>query len=174
MTQLRKLDRPTRRIAPSSIIYAPTPRKIACRAGCLPATTALPSPHSRPRITTKSTKPHLLPPPLNPSPTLYQRRAANIVGFGLPTRPQIDRRVFPLFFLPVATQLIISNRPACRLEMPESCRKQTTATRSNRHKCSRHFHTCLPTSIPTAQTRTLLNSMSEPAWPRPSTSPWKR
>ena len=172
MTQLRKLDRPTRRIAPSSIIYAPTPRKIACRAGCLPAITAVPSLHSRPRIPAESTKP--LPTRLSPSPTLYQRRAANIVGFGLPTRPRIDRRVFAAFFLSVATQLILSNRPACRLEMPESYRKQTTATRSNRHKCSHHFHTCLPTSIPTAQTRTLLKSMPEPAWPRPSTSPSKR
>ena len=55
------------------------------------------------------------------------------------------RQVFPPAFPPVATQLIISNRPACRLEMPESYRKQTTATRSNRHKCSHSFATSPPT-----------------------------
>ena len=43
--------------------------------------------------------------------------------------------IWPTSKIPVATQLIISNRSACRLEMPESYRKQTTATRSNRHKC---------------------------------------
>ena len=53
----------------------------------------------------------------------------------------------PASKIPVATQLIISNRPACRLEMPESYRKQTTATCSNRHKCSVYFHTCYPTSF---------------------------
>jgi hypothetical protein len=35
---------------------------------------------------------------------------------------------------PVGTQLIISNRIARRLELPESYRKQTTAPLSNRHK----------------------------------------
>jgi hypothetical protein len=54
--------------------------------------------------------------------------------------PQIFLRI-PL---PVATQLIISNRSACRLELPESYRKQTTGTRSNRHKCSVYFPTCSP------------------------------
>ncbi len=35
---------------------------------------------------------------------------------------------------PVVSQLIVSNRSARRLELPESYRKQTTAPLSNRHK----------------------------------------
>jgi hypothetical protein len=59
----------------------------------------------------------------------------------------------PASKIPVATQLIISNRSACRLEMPESYRKQTTATCSNRHKCSVSFRTCSPTSSRAATPR---------------------
>jgi hypothetical protein len=57
-------------------------------------------------------------------------------------RSVLTRQKFLRCPRPVATQLIISNRSACRLEMPETYRKQTTATRSNRHKCRHHFHTC--------------------------------
>ncbi len=48
---------------------------------------------------------------------------------------------------PVATQLIISNRSARRLEMPESYTKQRTAPRSNRHKFTQSNSTCHPTSF---------------------------
>ena len=65
----------------------------------------------------------------------------------------------------VATQLIISNRPACRLEMPESYRKQTTATCSNRHKCRHHFETChRPGLLQTCQRASRLSSRKPAAW----------
>jgi hypothetical protein len=61
------------------------------------------------------------------------------------------RQVFSPALPPVATQLIISNRRACRLEMPESYTKQTTATRSNRHKCRHSFATSPPTCSASAR-----------------------
>ncbi len=47
---------------------------------------------------------------------------------------------------PAVSQLIISNRSARRLEMPETYRKQTTAPLSNRHKFTHRQATSLPTS----------------------------
>ena len=56
-----------------------------------------------------------------------------------PNRP-VGGRVAPIQFRRSTRafhnhELIISNRSACRLELPESYRKQTTGTSSNRHKC---------------------------------------
>ncbi len=47
---------------------------------------------------------------------------------------------------PVAIQLIISNRSASRLEMPETYTKQRTGTLSNRHKFTQRKTTSIPTS----------------------------
>jgi hypothetical protein len=52
----------------------------------------------------------------------------------------------PLTSPPVATQLIISNRSARRLELPETYTKQRTDPLSNRHK----FTHCNTTSLPTS------------------------
>ena len=52
------------------------------------------------------------------------------------------------FSTPVVSQLIISNRHTCRLEMPETYRKQTTAPLSNRHKFTHSHRTSLPTWSP--------------------------
>jgi hypothetical protein len=73
------------------------------------------------------------------------------------------RQLFSPALPPVATHLIISNRSACRLEMPETYRKQTTATRSNRHKCRHRVPHLTATSSHFSSTRAakpLLASLS--------------
>jgi hypothetical protein len=56
-------------------------------------------------------------------------------------RSALTRQLLTLVPSPVATQLIISNRSARRLEMPESYTKQRTGTLSNRHKLTNRFTT---------------------------------
>jgi hypothetical protein len=63
-------------------------------------------------------------------------------------RSAITRQLLTFCSEPVATQLIISNRSARRLETLESYRKQTIGTCSNRHKCRSSVTTCYPTSSP--------------------------
>jgi hypothetical protein len=63
-------------------------------------------------------------------------------------RSALTRQLLTLSESPVATQLIISNRSARRLEMPESYTKQRTGPLSNRHKFTHHNATSLPTSSP--------------------------
>jgi len=63
-------------------------------------------------------------------------------------RSALTRQLLTLVPSPVATQLIISNRSARRLEMPESYTKQRTGPLSNRHKFTHHNATSLPTSSP--------------------------
>src|SRR5580698_6686342 len=56
-------------------------------------------------------------------------------------RSALTRQLLPLVPSPVATQLIISNRSARRLEMPESYTKQRTDPLSNRHKFTQRLRT---------------------------------
>jgi hypothetical protein len=50
------------------------------------------------------------------------------------------RQLLTLCSAPVVAHSTISNRSTPRLELPESCRKQTTAPLSNRHKFTRKEH----------------------------------
>jgi hypothetical protein len=68
----------------------------------------------------------------------------------------------PLTSPPVATQLIISNRSARRLEMPETYTKQRTDPLSNRHKFTHCETTSTPTSSPHLSIRPL-RKIGEPA-----------
>ncbi len=79
----------------------------------------------------------------------------------------IGRRISPRFLSesprtftspPVVRHLIISNRSARRLEMPETYTKQRTDPLSNRHKFT-HSHT---TSSPTSSQRPTLPALTHP------------
>ena len=95
------------------------------------------------------------PPPVQTTSSRYLAHRATCCRHASITAGRYSRKsigstpqIFLRIPLPVATQLIISNRRACRLEMPESYRKQRTATHSNRHKCSVSFSTSSPPRSP--------------------------